>query len=84
MALQRSTRTKINEWVQWFNWHSDKVSTYPHDQQILWLLKAVNGAYEVMTLLATEQNQGARSHGSFSISENGLLVPKSWRFDAKS
>lgn len=79
--LQRQTREKINEWVVWFNWHADKVDSYPLEQKMRWMLKAINGAYEVMTLLANEQN--ARPTGSYNTTNGGLLVPRSWRFEGR-
>lgn len=81
MALQASTRRKVNEWVLWFNYHSDKVAMYPPQKQMEWMLKAINGAYEVMSLLANEANNGFRSTG-VSRTENGLLIPTSWKWDA--
>ncbi len=74
MALQRATRTKINEWVQWWNWHHDKVDTYPMDKKVQWMLKALQGAYDIMTELAREQYQQGRSR---------IAIPTSWRFEKK-
>lgn len=76
MSISRATRTEINDWVKWFNYHSDKVDTYPMDQKMRWMLKAINGAYLIITKLAEDQNQ--QGHAAFPgfSSANGLLIPK--------
>lgn len=76
-GLTPATREKVNEWITWFNYHSDKVATYPQEKQILWLLKAVNGAFETMSLIAADLND------SKSRSSAGLMLPKTWSFDAR-
>lgn len=80
MTLSRETRNEINDWVKWFNYHSDKVGNYPMDQKMVWMLKAINGAYLMMTKLAEDQNQtGAINFPGFQ-SQRGLLIPQTlWK-----
>lgn len=76
MALPRETRTKINDWVQWWNWHHDKVDSYPMDKKVEWMLKALQGAYDVMTELAREQDRnGSR--------ERRIMIPTTWNWNKK-
>lgn len=82
--LQRSTRTKVNEWVTWFNWHADKVSSYPPEKQMEWMLKAINGSYECMSLVAEEMNQQGRAGLAGFKSERGILIPRTWRWEGRN
>lgn len=76
MALSTDTRSEINDWIKWFNYHSDKVAQYPMEQKMVWMLKAINGAYLMMTKLAEDQNNtGKIDYPGFSRA-NGLLIPK--------
>jgi hypothetical protein len=82
--MSPSSITKLNEWVQWFNWHADKVDAYPMEQKSKWTLKAINGLYECMTIIATEQHNGSkRRRLDANMTSGGILVPNSFRFDGK-
>jgi hypothetical protein len=82
--MQPASITKLNEWVQWFNWHADKVATYPMERKSEWTLKAINGLYECMTVIANELHRGGkRSRLDANMTAGGLLVPNSARFDGK-
>jgi len=79
MALSRDSLTRLNDWVKWFNYHSSMVDTYPPEKKIEWMLKAINGAFDMITVLANEEQ--ARATGEAGRVQNGILIPKSWRFN---
>lgn len=81
MALSPSTVTKANEWVTWFNYHSDKVVDYPLERKIEWMLKAINGSYEIITEMANDMHRGRRAPIG-NISPGGIMLP-SVRFGGK-
>lgn len=56
MALPRKTVEKLNEWLLWYNHHAEKIGSQPLETQVKWLLKASNGAYEAISLLARALN----------------------------
>jgi hypothetical protein len=78
MALSPDSLRRLNDWVTWFNYHSSMVDTYPPEKKIEWMLKAINGAFDMITVLANEEQ--TRSTGTAGRADNGILIPKSWRF----
>ena len=83
MALPRSTVVKVNEWVTWFNWHADKVDGYSLEAKMKWMLKAINGAYECLTLVAEDINSAQRRAAGIHM-ERGIIVPKSWKWEGRN
>lgn len=73
MALSRKSREKLNEWLTWYNWHHDKITSQPLETQVAWLMKAQQGAYEALSLIARELN-GEMKPGSTA---GGLILPGS-------
>jgi hypothetical protein len=78
MTLSSDSLTRLNDWVKWWNYHSGLVENYPPEQKIKWALKAINGAFDMITVLANEEQ--ARTTNTHSLGQNGILIPKSWRF----
>lgn len=80
MTLSRQTRAQINEWVQWWNWHHNQVDNYSLEKKVQWMMKALQGSYDIMTTLAREQDSQGRA---FNFSNGGIAIPKSWRFEQR-
>lgn len=81
MALSRQTRNEINEWVQWWNYHHNLVDSMPLEQKVKWMMKALQGSYNIMTSLAREQDAKNRP---FDLSNGGIAIPKTWRFEKRA
>lgn len=81
MSLSRPTVAKINEWVKWFNWHADKIASQPLPTKVEWLLKATNGAYECMALVARETHAQKRT---FDMSDGGIALPNGYRWEKRN
>lgn len=54
MSLSRPTREKINNFVVWWNFHSDKVASYPLDRKVDWMMQAVNSQNEILVEVCRE------------------------------
>lgn len=54
MSLSRKTREKVNDYVVWWNFHSDKVAAYPLEKQVAWLMKALESQNEVLVEVIRE------------------------------
>lgn len=54
MSLSRPTREKVNNYVLWWNYHSDKVASYPLEKQVAWLMRALESQNEVLVEVIRE------------------------------
>lgn len=82
MALTQRTTAKVNEWVKWYNWHCTSIGAQPLEQQVKWLLKAVGGAYEIMSMIGNEVNTGS-SRARLNLSEGGIALPQGYQWDRR-
>lgn len=84
MTLSLQTTRKVNEWVQWYNWHADKIGTQPLEQRVAWLLKAMGGAYEIMSLIGNEVNTGRRGvRAQLDMSKGGIALPRGFSWEKR-
>lgn len=74
MALSRKARVKMNEWLTWYNYHSQLIEAQPLETQVRWLLKATQGAYECFSTLGQELN-GENRGRPVEMSDGGIIVP---------
>lgn len=81
--LHKSTITKINDWQTWWNYHADKVDTYPLPQKVQWLLKATNGAFDIISDLAREVNRINDGRRQLHSSDGGIILPAHIRWPGK-
>lgn len=72
MALQRKYVQQINDWLKWWNWHSDAITRAPLERRVDFCLKGLNGAYQLLAELSREAERidGRRA------SESGIILPK--------
>lgn len=52
MALPRQLVQEVDDFTKWWNYHSEKVSTYPPEQQIKFFLNALNQQNYLLVELA--------------------------------
>lgn len=74
MALSRKARTKMNDWLTWFNYHAPMIEAQPLEAQVKWLMKATQGAYECFSTIGQEMNGENRTLRS-DQTEAGIIVP---------
>lgn len=85
MTLSVQSTKRLNEWMAWFNWHSDKIGAQPLDKQVKWLLKAVGGAYEIMSLIGNEVNTGRRGvRQTLDVSAGGIVLPRGFSWEKRN
>jgi hypothetical protein len=83
MTLSKATTKKLNEWMGWYNWHADKIGSQPMEMQVKWLLKAVSGAYEAMSMIGNEVNQPRRGI-RLNMSEGGIVLPRGFTWEKRN
>lgn len=78
--LQKVTIEKINDWQKWWNYHSDKVIYYPLERKVEFLLKAANGAFDLVSEVAREVNRINDGRRTLNTSDGGLILPMGTKF----
>ena len=85
MTLSVQSTKRVNEWVQWFNFHADKIGAQPLEQRVAWLLKAVGGAYEIMAVIGNEVNTGRRGvRQQADMSAGGIVLPRGFSWEKRN
>lgn len=72
MSLSTKTREKVNNYVIWWNYHSDKVASYPLEKQVAWLMKALESQNEVLVEVCRDVD-GQR--------EARVMLPRNFSFN---
>lgn len=77
MALSRHIVEKLNNFTVWWNYHSDKVASYPLERKVEFLMQAVNSQNEILVEVSREVH-GQKEGGSV------LALPTNYSWGKKN
>ena len=77
MALPKKLQEEFNDFTVWWNYHSDKVSSYPPDRRQEFVLHAINQQNYLLVELAREVN------GQRDGNDKVIALPRNFQFGGK-